>query len=327
MKHCPHCDGLIQDGAIKCKHCKQFIPKESENIFKNIATEEEEQKSEDIITQDKYKNTWWKNILQEEKVQVDIGKIVAISVISVSVFILFVYMLVSFAKTQNIENRTNNNLSPVAVEKPKETTTKVESQIVNQPQKTEIKPVEKPKEEKKWIIKKVLQDVNLRSESTSSSEKIHTIYEWDEVEVLGKTTNSQGYLWYKAKHEWVEWWISYVGFEKKEEEISVKQRGEYIDILDLLEDIPINKYVNWYQKWDYYYVVLSQSDKDEPWQCDYQIVSKYQSKNNSLVFIESRITKQKYALAQDAPEYPQKDCRYLWTGPTQAQIVWESVWF
>lgn len=326
MKHCPHCDGLIQDGAIKCKHCKQFIPRGSENIFRNIAMEEVEQKLEDIIIQDDYKNKWWKNILQEEKVQVDIGKIVAISVISVSVFILFVYMLVSFAKTQNIENRTNNNLSPVAVEKPKETTTKVESQIVNQPQKTEIKPVEKPKEEKKWIIKKVLQDVNLRSESTSSSEKIHTIYEWDEVEVLGKITNSQWYLWYKVKHEWVEGWISYVGFEKKEEEKKSKNKSEIT-----LDDF-YNKtiYGEYYEYWPQFYIVTSKNNKDL-WDCDYRVVTQYKIKTSMkegiLVPAESRTTTRKYAFTQDMPDVVDKTCTYLGTGPINAQIVWESVWF
>lgn len=336
MKHCPHCDGLVQDGAIKCKHCKRFIERkneekvrENENIFKNPVKENIVTETEKIKIQENPVSVPQNTVITKQKSkEKDIGKKVSISIISISIFILFIYMLVNFVKSQNIEHKENiNSINPITTEKPREIKTEEKPQIINNPSKTEEKPIEKPKEEKRWEMKKILQDVNLRSESTSSSEKIHTIYEWDEVEVLGKTTNSQGYLWYKVKHEWVEWWISYVGFEKKEEEISAKQRGEYIDILDLLEDIPINKYVNWYQKWDYYYVVLSQSDKDEPWQCDYQIVSKYQSKNNSLVFIESRITKQKYALAQDAPEYPQKDCRYLWTGPTQAQIVWESVWF
>ena len=29
MKKCPHCTGEIQDDALKCKHCREFLHKES----------------------------------------------------------------------------------------------------------------------------------------------------------------------------------------------------------------------------------------------------------------------------------------------------------
>lgn len=224
MKHCPHCDGLVQDGAIKCKHCKQLMEKE-----KIANTVESEKDFENSINKT--------NILQKNTTK----KIVIISIILIILSSLIIFWIKNSKNQSSAETNSTSNSTYTSLETkntPSETISTTTSNT-NTNTNTISSNQESPllsllsglMETKNQETRLILQDVNLRSRSTSSSEKIHTIYKWDEVVVLWDTINSQWYLWYNVEHWWKEGWISYVGFEEKEEEI-------------LVENFPEDYYVN-----------------------------------------------------------------------------------